>query len=58
MPNMSYCRFHNTLNDLRECKYYMKNDGLSDSDAKDRERLIKLCCSIAEDYGNIHAECK
>ncbi|MDD1679405.1 MAG: hypothetical protein LUO93_09535 [Methanomicrobiales archaeon] len=56
MPNMSYCRFHNTLADLRECVEHM-DDELSPAEANDKERLIKLCCEIAENYGEVHADC-
>lgn len=52
MPNMSYCRFHNTLADLRDCYDAMSEaDDLSQEEAKARERLIKLCVQIALDYG-------
>lgn len=55
MSNMSYCRFENTLQDLRDC-----NDHLSDVDSPDnemseyeqkaRKRLIRLCHEIAKNY--------
>ena len=56
MPNMSYCRFHNTLADIRECLEYM-DDQLSEAEEKEKKRLIKICCQIAEDYGDIHEHC-
>ena len=50
MANMSYVRFSNTLADLRDCYNNMDDDDLSDEEAKARERLIKLCAKIAEEY--------
>jgi len=58
MPqNMSYCRFENTLDALRECA-----EALADMDGDLEElrgeervaatRLIKLCGEIAEDYAS------
>jgi hypothetical protein len=52
MANMSYCRFRNTLDDLRDCHEHM-DDELSESEQKDRKRLIKLCCEIAGDYEDL-----
>lgn len=56
MANMSYCRFQNTLPDLRDC-YEAMNDGLNLNDMdKDEARacrkLIRLCTRIADDYGD------
>lgn len=50
MPNMSYCRFRNTLADLRDC-YDNMDDDVSDAEKAARARLIKLCREIADDYG-------
>lgn len=51
MANMSYCRFHNTLGDLRDCYDRMEEvEELSDAEAAARVELIKLCASIADDY--------
>lgn len=51
MANMSYCRFENTLKDLRDCYNNMELD----EDASDYEKtaypaLINLCCEIALEY--------
>jgi hypothetical protein len=59
MSNMSYCRFHNTLGDLRDCLEHLeeKLDPKNDSDEYHaRERLIKLCCDIAQDFGDLDFE--
>lgn len=54
MPNMSYCRFQNTVSDLRDCRdalYEHDADTLSEDEQKARRRLIELCVEIAVDYG-------
>ena len=51
MGNMIYCRFENTLHDLRDCYENMDaEEDLSETEKKARERLIKLCKDIVEDY--------
>ena len=52
MSNMSYCRFTNTLADLRDCWEHMDEDGLSEAEQKARRKLIRLCDTIAEDYAD------
>ena len=52
MPNMGYCRFINTLGDLRDCYEHMGDDDLSEMEEKARERLIELCKDIVADYGD------
>ncbi len=50
MPiNMSYCRFSNTLEALKECDDVITEDSdlLSDRERKARKKLIALCQSIA-----------
>lgn len=50
MGNMSYCRFENTLHDLRDCFRAMENgegDELSESERAARVELLKLCRKIA-----------
>lgn len=49
MANMGYCRFENTFNDLLDASQYLWEEGLSDSEEKYREKLIKLCKKITED---------
>lgn len=54
MANMSYCRFQNTLRDLRDC--YESDDmwdgeDLSDEEKRARLALIRLCAEIASDLG-------
>ena len=53
MSNMSYCRFSNTVGDLQDCYDAMdETEKLSPAESKARQRLIRLCVSIAEDYGD------
>ncbi len=58
MSNMSYCRFQNTLSDLRDCQEAL-NEGCLDRDdelsTEEREaalKLIKRCTKISEDFGD------
>jgi hypothetical protein len=55
MPNMSYCRFWNTLQDLRDC-FDNLNDDVSLEEDRARRRLIELCCEIAEWADSEHEE--
>jgi hypothetical protein len=48
---MSYCRFENTYYDLKDCLENLDEaDDLSESEARYRLKLIKMCVSIAADY--------
>lgn len=55
MANMSYCRFQNTLADLRDCARALSEMGdyekeLSEAEGKAAKRLLKLCRDLADDY--------
>lgn len=58
MPNMSYCRMHNTLNDLADCRdYLMDEDGegtglhkLSPSEYRDAVRLLRVCHELVRHF--------
>jgi len=55
MSNSSYCRFHNTLQDLKDCADALDEvDGnlaeLSKDEARAADALIKLCRRIVQDY--------
>lgn len=51
MSNMSYCRFENTVNDLKDCYDHMDEiDDMSEHETKARERLLLLCKQISDDY--------
>jgi len=53
MPNMSYCRFQNTLGDLQDCADNMVNTkDASGEEIEARKGLIDLCVNIALDFGS------
>ena len=48
--NMSYCRFYNTLQDLKDCYRNIEDvSDMSEEEKQARRKLIQLCCDIAED---------
>jgi len=53
MSNMSYCRFRNTLGDLRDCYYNMDDDDLSEDESIAKISLLELCNEIANEYTDI-----
>jgi len=53
MPNMSYCRFENTLADLLDCQAALLDDDLSDDEKKARRRLIRVCREIADEAADM-----
>ena len=53
MANMSYCRFENTLRDLRDCYNNMDSDDLSKSEFYARRHMIEMCMSIACEHVDI-----
>ena len=54
MGNMSYCRFENTLKDLRDCYRDMTGgtsfDELSEEEQVYRNQLVALCKTIADNF--------
>ena len=55
--NMSYCRFHNTLNDLYDCQLALedfvenKENVISSEEERNKaKRLIEACQEIAERF--------
>ena len=55
MPNMSYCMFQNTLQDLRHCAERLDEIGgdiseLSDDEKRAAKRLIQICSDISDSY--------
>lgn len=55
MANMSYCRFQNTLADLRDCEEsegMYEPETLSAEEQSARAQLIALCGSIWADVGD------
>ena len=53
MSNMSYCRFQNTLSDLRDCYSNWDNDDLSNEEERARSRILSLCEDIVSDWSEI-----
>lgn len=58
MPNMSHCRFENTVADLKECQDALCQEGILgiQNDSSEHERpkvmeLIELCREITETFG-------
>ena len=47
MSNMSYCRFENTLEDLRDCFEHW-DDAESYTEQKARQRMLEICQQIVE----------
>ena len=57
MGNMSYCRFENTYYDLKNCYATLEeidcgDEELSESESKYKDKLIKLCQNIVDDYAD------
>ena len=53
MANMSYCRFHNTYNDLQDCKEALDNGDISsESEKKKAKALVELCKEYAKESGS------
>ena len=50
---MSYCRFENTLRDLRDCYNNMGNGDLSKSEFYARKQMIEMCINIANLYEDL-----
>ena len=55
MSNLSYCRFQNTVPDLLDCADALEEIGgnlaeLSKDEARAADRLIQLCCRVAEQF--------
>lgn len=47
---MSYCRFRNTVDDLRDCEEHITDEELSLDEARARQALIKLCRDIIVEW--------
>lgn len=50
MANMSYCRFENTYNDLKDCYNNIEDRDLSESEEMYKDKLVDLCKRIAEEF--------
>ena len=53
MANMSYCRFENTYQDLKDCLKSLNENDLCDLSKSEREfaiKLVKMCSFISQDF--------
>ena len=50
MSNMSYCRFENTMDDLRDCLNHINRKAENDYDENARIQMIGLFKEVMEDY--------
>jgi len=55
MGDMAYCRFRNTLEDVRRLNRYLNDegnslDGLSPEERDAAEKAIRLCRKIGDDW--------
>lgn len=55
MANMSYCRFENTLRDLKDCMHALRDGEAENSDLSPHERwakkeLLELVEEMAEEF--------
>lgn len=49
---MGYCRFQNTVADLRECLDAIRNEeDLSPEESKAKDRMLRICADILEASG-------
>jgi hypothetical protein len=56
MANARYCRFENTLRDLKACQEALDDDdykGASETERVALLKLISLCSEISSEYDNI-----
>ena len=50
MGNMSYCRFENTMDDLRDCINNIYRQAENERDEQCRQQMIALFKEVAEDF--------
>ena len=50
MGNMSYCRFENTMADLKDCLRHIAEDAENHYDEAYRQEMLELFRVIGEDY--------
>lgn len=48
---MSYCRFQNTLEDLKDCFEHITDTEISEEEEKARKKLIEVCRDVIEAVG-------
>jgi hypothetical protein len=50
MGNMSYCRFENTMDDLRDCIRNIYREAENERDERSRQEMIALFMEVAEEF--------
>ena len=50
MPNMCYCRFENTYQDLMDCLENIHVDASNERDEQYRQKMIQLFTEVGEDW--------
>ena len=54
MGNMSYCRFENTMDDLRDCLRHIDHEAENNRDESARQAMLELFREIYEYWdGNV-----
>ena len=54
MTYMSYCRFEEGYQDLHELYEAMSEEVESESESLYRQKVIRLCAKIVQEYGEDH----
>ena len=58
MPNMSYCRFENTYNDLVDCLSALKEEGMDAIGSKREEHAAEDLMKVALRYVEVYKAAK
>ena len=58
MPNMSYCRFENTYNDLVDCLTALKEEGTDAISSKREKRAAENLMKVALRYVEVYKAAK
>lgn len=56
MSNMSYCRFENTLRDLKDCYEHMTDVNLDPEEIRARQAMVELCSEILSECTNVEVQ--
>jgi hypothetical protein len=56
MANMSYCRFRNTLTDLRDCVAALREDGLGCTSSTSEDDARESMVAVARKFVALHEE--
>lgn len=56
MPNMSYCRFENTYNDLCDCLTALKDEGLQGIESQRERHAAEDLMKVALRYVDVYKD--